>query len=75
MVFGDDDQTPYEILCSCCLQVFHPHVEDYRAHLEDDQPLHPLQGISLKVAYATRCRDFLIPGYRAASAELPPEQK
>jgi hypothetical protein len=55
-VFGHDAQNPYELLWfwemtvaswRCRPQLFHPHDENDHAHLEDDHPLHPLQGRGL----------------------------
>jgi hypothetical protein len=60
MVVGEDAQNPYELLWllemilaswRCCPQLFHPHVEDDDAHVEDGHPLHPLQGMSLLIKF------------------------
>jgi hypothetical protein len=34
-------------ICRCRLQLWHPLVDDDNAHVEDEHPLHPLQGGSL----------------------------
>jgi hypothetical protein len=55
-VFEYDDQNPYELLWmldmilaswKCWPQLLHPHAEDDNGHVEDEHPIHPLQGMSL----------------------------
>jgi hypothetical protein len=55
MIVGDDAHNPYEIpsflemiLASwrCWPQLFHPHVEDENAHVEDKKIIFPLIDVS-----------------------------